>query len=250
MTTTVGKSIPRIDARGKVTGDTLYSGDLSMKGMLHMKILFTDRPHARIKWIKTGRAEAAPGVVAVYTSKDVPLNEYGLQWQDQPVLCGPIVEGGKPGTDVVRFVGDQIAAVVANTEAEAAAAVKLIEVGYEDLPVVTDAVEAMKPDAPRVHEQIGDSNICVHYKIRKGNVEEGFAQADVIVESEYRTPVQEHAYLQPEAGLAYMDEEGRITVLCGGQWTHEDRHQIAHSLNMPNESVRVIYPAIGGVFVG
>jgi CO/xanthine dehydrogenase Mo-binding subunit len=250
MTTTVGKSIPRIDARGKVTGDTLYSGDLSMKGMLHMKILFTDRPHARIKWIKTGRAEAAPGVVAVYTSKDVPLNEYGLQWQDQPVLCGPIVEGGKPGTDVVRFVGDQIAAVVANTEAEAAAAVKLIEVGYEDLPVVTDAVEAMKPDAPRVHEQIGDSNICVHYKIRKGNVEEGFAQADVIVESEYRTPVQEHAYLQPEAGLAYMDEEGRITVLCGGQWTHEDRHQIAHSLNMPNESVRVIYPAIGGAFGG
>ncbi|MEO8354714.1 MAG: xanthine dehydrogenase family protein molybdopterin-binding subunit [Chloroflexota bacterium] len=250
MTTTIGKSVPRIDARGKVTGDTLYSGDLSMKGMLHMKMLFTDRPHARILWIRTHKAEAAPGVVTVYTSKDVPLNEYGLQWQDQPVLCGPIVEGGKPGTDIVRFVGDQIAAVVANTEAEAAAAVKLIEVGYEDLPLVTDAVEAMKPGSPRVHEHIGDSNICVHYKIRKGNVDEAFAQADVIVEGEYRTPVQEHAYLQPEAGLAYMDEEGRITVQCAGQWTHEDRHQIAHSLNMPNESVRVIYPAIGGAFGG
>ena len=250
MTTIVGKSLPRIDARGKVTGETQYSGDLTMPGMLHMKMLFADRPHARVKWIRTEKAEAAPGVVAVYTSKDVPLNEYGLQWQDQPVLCGPIVEGGKPGTDVVRFIGDQVAAVVAETEAQAAAAVKLIEVGYEDLPLVLDAVEAMKPDAPRVHEHIGDSNICVHYKIRKGSIEEGFAKADVIVESEYRTPVQEHAYLQPEAGLAYMDENGHITVQCGGQWTHEDRHQIAHALNMPNESVRIIYPAIGGAFGG
>ncbi len=108
----------------------------------------------------------------------------------------------------------------------------------------------MKPDAPRVHEHIGDSNICVHYKIRKGNVEEGFAKADVIVEGEYRTPVQEHAYLQPEAGLAYLDEEGRITVACGGQWTHEDRHQVAHALGMPNEDVRIVYPAIGGAFGG
>ena len=250
MTTIVGKSLPRVDARGKVTGETPYSGDLSREGMLHMKMLFAGRPHARVLWIKTDRAEAAPGVSAVYTAKDVPLNEYGLQWQDQPVLCGPIPEGGKPGTDIVRFVGDQIAAVVAETESQAAAAVKLIEVGYEDLPVVTDAREAMKPDSPRVHEHIGDSNICVHYKIRKGNVEEGFAQADVIVESEYRTPVQEHAYLQPEAGLAYLDEEGRIVVECGGQWTHEDRHQVAHALNMPNENVRIIYPAIGGAFGG
>lgn len=250
MTTIVGKSLPRIDAHGKVTGDTQYSGDLTMPGMLHMKMLFADRPHARVKWIKTEKAEAATGVMAVYTSKDIPLNEYGLQWQDQPVLCGPIPEGGKPGTDVVRFVGDQVAAVVAETEAQAAAAVKLIEVGYEDLPLILDAVEAMKPDSPRVHEHIGDSNICVHYKIRKGNVEEAFVKADVIVESEYRTPVQEHAYLQPEAGLAYMDEEGHITVQCGGQWTHEDRHQIAHALNMPNESVRIIYPAIGGAFGG
>ncbi len=250
MTTTVGKSLPRIDARGKVTGETAYSGDLSMPGMLYMKMLFADRPHARVLWIKTEKAEAAPGVVAVYTSKDIPLNEYGLQWQDQPVLCGPIPEGGKPGTDVVRFVGDQVAVVVAESEAQAAAAVKLIEVGYEDLPVVTDPVEAMKPDSARVHEFIGDSNICVHYKIRKGNTDEAFAKADVIVESEYRTPVQEHAYLQPEAGLAYIDEEGRITVQCGGQWTHEDQHQIAHAMNMPNENIRIIYPAIGGAFGG
>jgi CO/xanthine dehydrogenase Mo-binding subunit len=246
--TAIGKSLPRVDARGKVTGETLYSGDLSMKDMLHLKILFTDRPHARIKSIQTGKAEAVPGVVAVYTARDIPVNEYGLQWQDQPVLCG--VESSKAGADVVRFIGDQVAAVVARSETEATAALKLIQVEYEDLPVVTDPIEAMKPDAARVHEEIGDSNICVHYKIRKGDVEQGFAKADVIVESEYRTPVQEHAYLQPEAGLAYMDDEGRITVACGGQWTHEDREQIAHALRMPDENIRVVYPAIGGAFGG
>ncbi|MCC6299385.1 MAG: xanthine dehydrogenase family protein [Anaerolineales bacterium] len=245
---TIGKSLPRVDARGKVTGEAPYSGDLTMKGMLHMKTLFAGRPHARILQIKTGKAEAAPGVVAVYTAKDVPVNEHGLQWQDQPVLCGP--GSAKPGADIVRFVGDQVAAVVARTEAEAVAAAKLIEVEYADLPVVTDAVEAMKPDAPRIHEHIGESNICVHYKIRKGNVDEGFAKSDVIVESEYRTPVQEHAYLQPEAGLAYIDEAGRVAIVCGGQWTHEDQHQVAHALNMPNENIRVIYPAIGGAFGG
>ena len=245
---TVGKSLPRVDARGKVTGETLYSGDLSMADMLHMKILFSDRPHARVLSIDTRRAEAAPGVMAVYTARDVPVNEYGLQWQDQPVLCGP--GSPKPGTDIARFVGDQVAAVVAQTEAQAAVALKLIQVEYQDLPVVTDPVEAMKPDSPRVHEHIGDSNICVHYKIRKGNVEEAFARADVIVEGEYRTPVQEHAYLQPEAGLAYLDDEGRITVACGGQWTHEDRHQVAHALGMANEDIRIVYPAIGGAFGG
>jgi len=257
--TSIGKSLPRVDARGKVTGETPYSGDLSMKDMLHMKLLFAGRPHARIRWIKTGKAEAAPGVVAVYTAKDVPVNEYGLQWQDQPVLCGPNQsltlspnrhKQQKPGADVVRFVGDQVAAVVAQTEAEAVAAIKLIEIGYEDLPVITDPIEAMKPDAPRVHEHIGDSNICVHYKIRRGDVEAGFAQADVIVEEEYRTPVQEHAFLQPEAGMAYIDEKGRITVACGGQWTHEDQEQIAHALNMPDEQIRVVYPAVGGAFGG
>ena len=245
---TIGKSLPRVDARGKVTGETPYSGDLSMPGMLHMKMLFAGRPHARVLSIDTSQAEAAQGVIAVYTAKDVPVNEYGLQWQDQPVLCGP--GSSKPGADVVRFVGDQVAAVVAETEAQAAAAVRLIRVEYQDLPVVTDPVDAMKPDAPRVHEHIGDSNICVHYKIRKGNVEEAFARADVIVEGEYRTPVQEHAYLQPEAGLSYIDEEGRITIACGGQWTHEDRHQVAHALGMANEEIRIVYPAIGGAFGG
>src|SRR6266508_1761286 len=253
MTTqTIGKSIQRIDALGKVTGETPYSGDLSMQGMLYMKILFAERPHARVKSIDTSKAEAAPGVVAVYTSKDIPVNEYGLQIPDQPVLCGPSQPSKENGVkaDIVRFVGDQIAVVVAQTEVQAADAVKLIQVDYEDLPVLSDPVTAMQPDAPILHPEKGDSNICVHYKIRKGNVAEGFAKADVIVEGEYRTPVQEHAYLQPEAGLAYIDEEGRITIACGGQWTHEDRHQVAHALGMANEEIRILYPAIGGAFGG
>src|SRR5512139_1786910 len=106
----VGKSLPRIDALDKVTGRALYSGDLVVKGMLHMKVLFAERPHARVRSIRTGKAEAADGVVAVYTSKDVPVNEYGLQIPDQPVLCGP--GSKKPYTDIVRFVGDQVAVVV------------------------------------------------------------------------------------------------------------------------------------------
>ncbi|RJP52544.1 MAG: aldehyde oxidase [Anaerolineaceae bacterium] len=244
----VGKPLPRVDAKGKVTGATPYSGDRAMPGMLFMKVLFAERPHARVKRVDTSKALASPGVAAVYTARDVPVNEYGLQIPDQPVLCGP--GSSKPHTDIVRFVGDQIAVVVASSEVEAEAALKLIEVDYEDLPPLTDPVTAMRPDAPLLHPDRGDTNVCVHYKIRKGNVDDGFAKADVIVEGEYHTPVQEHAYLQPEAGLAYIDEEGRIVVESAGQWTHADRKSIAHALGMEEEQVRVIYPAIGGAFGG
>jgi CO/xanthine dehydrogenase Mo-binding subunit len=247
-TQSVGQSIPRIDARDKVTGKAPYSGDLSMPGMLFMKTLFAERPYARVKGIDTSKAEAAPGVAAVYTARDVPVNEYGLQIPDQPVLCGP--GSSKPYTDIVRFVGDQVAVVVAETEAQAAAALKLIEVDYEDLPALLDPISAMAPGAPILHPDRGQDNICVHYRIRKGDIETGFEKADVVVTGEYKTPVQEHAYLQPEAGLSYLDEEGRVTVVCAGQWTHADRGSIAHSLGLPEEQVRVIYPAIGGAFGG
>jgi len=248
MNKVIGRSLPRVDAFGKVTGETKFSGDLVLPDMLHMKMLFAGYPHARVKNINTEPALSMPGVVAIFTAKDVPVNEYGLQWQDQPVLCGP--GSTKEGANIVRFVGDQVAAIVAETEAQAAAACDRIEVEYEVLPVLTDPVTAMKSDAPRVHEHIGDSNICTHYRIRKGDLEDGFAQADVIVESEYRTPFQEHAFLQPEAGLAYIDNEGRITVEAGGQWTHTDQVEISHALGLSPEDVRVIYPAIGGAFGG
>jgi len=244
----VGKSTKRIDAYGKVVGKTQFSGDLSMPGMLHMKILFARHPHARVQKIDTLEALSVPGVIAIFTAKDVPINEYGLQKNDQPVLCGP--GSTRPDGDMVRFIGDQIAAIVAETEEIAALARGLIKVTYEDLPVNTDPVIGMLPGAILIHPELGDSNICVHDKIRKGDIEGGFKLADVIVESEYSTPIQEHAYLQPEAGLAYVDDEGRITIQAGGQWTHADRDQISHSLNLPVESIRVIYPAIGGAFGG
>jgi CO/xanthine dehydrogenase Mo-binding subunit len=245
--TVIGKPINRIDARGKVIGETLYPGDINMPGQVSMKILFTGRPHAVIRSIDTSQADALPGVIATFTAKDVPVNEYGLIYNDQPVLCGP--GSSKPYTDRVRFIGDQLALVVAETEDIAAKGRDLIKVEYEDLPIVTDMVKAMQEDAILLHPDRG-SNIFCHYRIRKGNVEDAFAKADVIIEGEYHTPSQEHAYLQPEAGLGYIDEEGRITIQVAGQWTHEDQQQIAHALNIPAEEVRVIYPAIGGAFGG
>jgi len=244
----IGKPVTRIDATDKVKGKALFPGDLTMPGMLFMKILFAERPHARIVRLDTSKAENYPGVIAVFTAQDIANNEYGLQQPDQPVLCGP--GSDKAGADVVRFVGDQIALVVAETEESAAAARDLIFVEFENLLVVSDPEAAMQPGSPLIHPERGDSNICVHYKIRKGDVEAGFAQAEVIVQSEYHLPFQEHAYLQPESGLAYIDEEGRVTVQCGGQWPHTDRAQIAHSLGLPEDQVRVIYPAIGGAFGG
>jgi CO/xanthine dehydrogenase Mo-binding subunit len=243
----IGRSAPRIDAPAKVTGAALYPGDIVYPDMLHMATLFAGRPHARVMSIDAAAAEAAPGVVAVFTARDVPVNEYGLQMNDQPVLCGP--GSGKAGADVVRFVGDQVALVIAETEAQARAASRFIRIEWEDLPLVLDAEAAMQPGAYPLHPHCAD-NVIYSYRIRTGDAKAALASADVVVEGIYRTPVQEHAYLQPEAGVAYLDEEDRITVEVAGQWTHVDREQIAHALGLPVEAVRVIYPAIGGAFGG
>lgn len=243
----VGQSIHRIDAAAKVAGSALYAGDYNLPNQLYMKILFARRPHAIVKTIDIGSALNAPGVVAVFTAQDVPNNEYGLGKKDQPVLCGP--GSNKLLGDHVRYIGDKIALIVAESEKQAEAARKLIHVEFEDLPIIDSIDKAMAANAVLVHPDQG-SNICVNYRIRKGDVASAFDNADVIVEGEYRTPVQEHAYLQPEAGVSYIDEEGRITVIVGGQWTHEDREQVAHALNLPEEKVRIIYPAVGGAFGG
>ena len=243
----VGASTYRVDAVGKVTGSALFPGDIDRPGQAWMKILFAGRPHAIVRNIDIAEAAQAPGVLAVFTARDVPVNEYGLILPDQPVLCGP--GSAKQGADRVRFVGDQVALVVADTEAQAAEGVKRIRVEYEDLPLVLDPTEAMRPDAFRLHAG-SDSNVFGHYRIRKGDVERALAEAEVVVEGEYSTPAQEHAYLQPEAGVAYVDEQGRVTVEVGGQWVHEDREQIAHALGLSEDQVRVIYPAIGGAFGG
>jgi CO/xanthine dehydrogenase Mo-binding subunit len=243
----VGESIIRVDALNKVIGTAMYPGDINLPGQVYMKILFSGKAHAIIRKIDTSQAEKCPGVIAVFTAKDVPNNVYGLISPDQPVLCGP--GSNCEFADRVRFIGDQIACVIAESEKIAEQAVKLIQVEYEDLPVVTDPVLAMGDNSVLLHPDRG-SNVFGHYRIRKGNTDSAFRDADVIVEGEYHTPAQEHAYLQPEAGLSYIDEEGRVTVIVGGQWTHEDQEQIAHSLNLPLEKIRVIYPAIGGAFGG
>jgi CO/xanthine dehydrogenase Mo-binding subunit len=243
----VGKSVIREDSIDKVKGSALYPGDINLPHQTYMKVLFSSRVHAIVKKIDISAAESVPGVLAVLTAKDVPVNEYGLGTKDQPVLCGP--GSSKPFTDHVRCLGDQVALVIAESEEIAAQALKLIQVDYEDLPIVTDVFEAMKDGAILIHPD-RDSNTFTHYRIRKGSVDNGFKLADVIVEGEYRTPVQEHAYLQPEAGICYQDEGGRITIVVAGQWTHEDREQVSHALNLPEEHIRIIYPAIGGAFGG
>jgi CO/xanthine dehydrogenase Mo-binding subunit len=246
----VGSSQPRGDAWSKVTGAAQFPGDIDLPDQLWMKVLFAGRPHARIRRLDTRAAAAAPGVVAVFTARDVPHNEYGLILPDQPVLCGPLDDlNTQAGSDVVRFVGDQVALVVAESAAAAAAALPLIEVDYEDQPVVTDPLAAMAPTSALVHATKA-SNVLHSYHIGRGDVARALAAADVVVSRTYTTHAQEHAYLQPEAGLASVDNAGVITVIVAGQWVHEDQAQIAHALGLPRDQVRVIYPAIGGAFGG
>lgn len=243
----IGKAIKRIDAYDKVTGRALFPGDIRMADEVFMKIVFSERPHAVIKKINIEKAKNAQGVICILTAGDVPCNEYGLIEADQPVLCGP--GSNILFADRVRFIGDQIALVIAEDEEAANQAAKLIEVDYQDLPVVINTEEAVKESTIKIHPE-KNSNIFCEYHVRHGDIEKGFEEADLIIEGEYETPAQEHAYLQPEAGLGYIDEEGRITVIVAGQWVHEDREQIAHALDIQEEKVRVVYPAIGGAFGG
>ena len=243
----VGKSIRQLDTLGKVTGKTVYSDDLSYDDMLWLSTRFARRAHAKIISMDVSDAESFPGVLGVLTAKDVPVNEYGQQKNDQPVLCG--LGSSKPGAEVVRFVGDHVALVIAENREIAEAARDLIRIEYEDLPFVDDPEFAMSGDAYQLHPD-SPNNVFEQVHIRKGDVEAAWANCDVIVDETYKTPFQEHAFIQPEAGVAFIDEEGRITVHTAGQWTWDDQHEIAHALNVPPESVRVVYDAIGGAFGG
>ncbi len=252
----VGSSLPRIDAADKVTGAGVYAGDIDLPGQAWLKVVFAGTPHARIRAMDVSAARAMPGVVAVLTAADVPVNEYGLIMPDQPVLCGL---GSTPQAEIVRWEADHVALVVAESEAEAEAAAKAIVIDYEALPVITDPFAAMAPDAPPLHpypfrypygERNPNSNVLLEYTLTNGDVEAGFAQADVVVESVYHTHAQEHAYLQPEAGVAWVRPDGCIEVICPGQWMHEEREQIAHALGLPQEQIVVRHGAVGGAFGG
>ena len=247
----VGQSVPRSDARSKATGEALYPADLHRPDALWAKVVFSGRPHSRMVGMDVQGALAAPGVVEVVTAADVPVNEYGLTRFDQPVLVGLGGTGRSAvPSEVSRWEGDQIAVVVAETRREAEEGAERLAVDWEDLPLAPD-LEAARTDSVLVHPENGlETNTYKHVKFRVGHMDEGWKAADVQVTGTYVLPLQEHAYLQPEAALAYLDSQGRITVEIAGQWTHEDREQIAHALDADPELIRVIYPAIGGAFGG
>jgi CO/xanthine dehydrogenase Mo-binding subunit len=235
----IGQPLSRHDALGKVTGEVRYPGDLLDSDTLRMKVVFAGRPHARITNIDPGPALAVPGVVSVLLSADVPFNSFGLIENDQPVLCG----------DVVRHAGDKVAVVIAESDEAAADGANRLIVAYDDLPAVTGPRVALEPTAPLVHESRG-TNLLLRVPIRKGDVAAGLKAADVILEGEFSTTWQEHAFLQPEAGIAYIDDAGRVVVETAGQWLHEDRKQIALMLGLPDNQVVIRYAAIGGAFGG
>jgi xanthine dehydrogenase molybdenum-binding subunit len=236
----VGRPLPRDEAVDKVTGAARYTDDYTLPGMLHARTLRAAYPHALIKRIDTSKAKALPGVHAVLTHADVPgRNTHGLLVPDWPVLCAV--------GDKVRYVGDAVAIVAADTREIATRALDLIEVDYEPLPVLGDPVEAAQPDAPRVHE---NGNVLAHIKVRKGDVAEGFAAADVILENTFRTATTEHAFLEPECAIGRPLEGGRVEVLVGSQQPYPDRNDTAKALGVPPQMVRVRGALIGGAFGG
>jgi selenium-dependent xanthine dehydrogenase len=243
----ISRPLPRPDAVEKVNGKGIYADDLYVDGMLHARALRSQYPHARLLRVDVSRANELPGVVAVLTADDIPgRKDCGVHEIDWPVLC----------YDKTRYVGDAIALVVAESEEIAAQALKLIEVDYEPLPVVSGPKEAALPDAPILHEHIphhspgAHGNCLKHYRLENGDIAKGFAEAAVIIEREYGTQTVEHAFIEPEAGMAVPDPTGRITVYCGGQIPFGDRSQIAATLNLPEDRVRVINCLIGGAFGG
>ncbi len=259
---TVGRALPNPDSLGKITGRALYTDDLHFPGMLTARTKRAGVPHARIRNIDTAAAVAVPGVHAVLTHADVPgRKNHGLVSVDWPVLC----------YDKVRYAGDAVAVVAAETPEIAAQALELIQVDYEELPVVADAVQAAQPDAPIVHEERPDGNLLKHIKVRKGRVADGFAAADVVVERTYRTPMTEQMFLEPECSIGVprgydpaafggsVDPQARhgvqylhdkTTIYCGTQIPYLDRDQTAAALGVPAEGVRIVAMLMGGGFGG
>ncbi len=231
---TVGESARRVDGIPKVTGAFTYGTDLHADGMLLGVTLRSPHSSARIRSIDVTKAEAAPGVHAVLTADDVPGKAtFGLEYSDQPVLA----------SDVVRYEGEPVAIVAADTLDRARNAADLIEVDYEPLPVVADMEDALDPDAPQVHEL---GNVLRHVHILHGDPDE--AEADVWVEGYYETPMQDQAALGPEGGLATPCDDGGVELQTITQWLHVDRQQIAPCLDLPEEKVRIALAGVGGAF--
>lgn len=235
-TSIVPSGARRAEALEKATGRAVYAADLAVPGMLHGRVLRSPHAHADIVRLDAERARALPGVVAVLTAADVPENSYGRRVKDQPVLAA----------SRVRQLGDPIALVVAESAETAAAALAAVEVEYHRLPVVRTADEALTDGAPAIHP---GGNLVAEHRVTVGDVAEAFARADVVVERTYETPLNEHAYLEPEATLAYPDGE-TLVVRTPTQYSHYQRAEIARSLGLPTERVRVVPTVVGGAFGG
>ena len=229
----VGESPKRPDGRQKVTGEFAYSSDLWLDGMLWGSTLRSPHPSARVLAIDITEALTVPGVYAVLTHEDVPgLKTYGLEHKDQPVLA----------FDRIRYQGEAVALVAADHPETARRAAARITVDYEELPAVTDARQALDPDAPKLHP---GGNLVRHVPIRVGDPN---ATADVVVTGEYQVGMQDQAFLGPESGLAVPAEDGGVDLFVATQWLHVDRDQVAASLNLPNEKVRITLSGVGGAF--
>jgi len=245
----VGRTPQRIDATDKVTGSAMYPADRVPKDALHAVVIFTNQPHARLLSLDLTETLRSPGVITVITAADVPINEYGLTLFDQPVFIGlNDTQKSSVPCDVSRWEADHLAVVIAESSGQARIAASLIKSEWELLPLVADVHQAQS-DEVLVHPN-STSNTYHELRIRKGNISHGMRLADVVIEDTYQLPHQEHAYLQVEAATAWIDDDQRVTVETGGQWIHEDQQQIAHSLDIAPENVRVKYAAIGGAFGG
>jgi aldehyde oxidoreductase len=233
---TSGKSLIDPIAVDMVTGKNEFGDDIVMERMLYGKILWSAHPHARILKVDTREAASMPGVVAVITAKDIPgKNQAGVVVRDQPAIA----------SDKVRYIGDSLAAVFAESVEVAEAAVQKIGVDYEVLPGVFSPDEAARPDAPKVHEA---GNLLHHAEIVRGDVDKAFEECAVVVEDTYTTPFIEHAFLEPESGVAYPDGDGGVTLKIGTQTAFDDRTQLSEILAMPEEKIRVIQIPPGGAF--
>lgn len=239
----VGRSVPRMDARTKVTGQTKYAGDLSPGSLHRGRILFSAHPRARVLRIDTSQAEQIPGVRAVITAPDLPgRNRYGYN----DVLHRPILVA--EGEDV-RFIGDALALAVADCEAAARQATAAIIVHYEPLPPVTSPSAAMRLDAPRIHAA-AEGNICCRREFTHGDAAAAIRSSDVVVEQTYVTPRQEHAFLETEAGVALVDETGVLQVLSCLQDPYGVAENIHQALGIPKSRIRVKATPVGGGFGG
>jgi CO/xanthine dehydrogenase Mo-binding subunit len=238
QTPAVGQRATRPDARLHGLGQTKYIDDLAFPGMLHAKIKRAGIASARIVRIDTRAAEAMPGVMAVLTGREIPVNSFGPSLQDQPVLAD----------ERVFHAGDGVAAVAAVTEQIAAEAVERILVEYESLPAVFDPFAAMKQDAPRVHPPAG--NVYAHKVIRKGDAERALAEADRVFAGRYATQMVEHVPIEPHAAIAQWDSNGRLTVHSTLGRITLGRTDLARTLKLPVNRVQVVGTIVGGNFGG